>query len=85
MGPRAVAVVGDWFGGRLAPLFGPGVLDVEVSGNRRGRWPWQGRWVPGYAHALYFAFWRDERPESVTAVLRRALDLALAGFPEEIR
>lgn len=76
---------GDWFGGRLAPLFGRGVLDVEVRGNRRLRPPIFTSLFPGAAHAFYFKFPGDVGAESVTRVLRDALDLPLASFPDEVR
>lgn len=38
---------GDWFGGSLAPLYGPGIKEVTITGNRPVRW------LPGFAHALY--------------------------------
>ena len=38
---------GDWFGGPLRPLFGPGVRDIAVQGNLPGRR------TPGLAHRRY--------------------------------
>lgn len=47
--PTAALLLGDYFGGPLAPLFGRGVLDVPVtSGDKK-------RLIPGFAHALYYA------------------------------
>ncbi len=40
---------GDWFGGPLRPLFGPGIHDIEVSGNKPERFK------RGAAHTEYFA------------------------------
>ncbi len=39
---------GDWFGGELGPLFGPGIRDIAVSGNEPERLK------RGSAHAEYF-------------------------------
>jgi hypothetical protein len=68
--PAKLGFFGDWFAGPLAPLFGPGIADIELSGNK----PW--RLIPGYAHAIYFKFPEDTGPDSVTTHLRDALDLA---------
>ena len=40
---------GDWFGGALRPLFGPGIRDIEVLGNKPERFK------RGSAHTEYFA------------------------------
>jgi hypothetical protein len=40
---------GDWFGGELGPLFGPGIRDIAVSGNEPERLK------RGSAHAEYFS------------------------------
>ncbi|WP_406270820.1 hypothetical protein OHT93_19565 [Streptomyces sp. NBC_00191] len=65
----------DYFGGALQPLFGNGIRDIPVEGNLNRGWK---RWLPGYAHALYFKFPDDRERGSVT----RYLDtyLALEGF-----
>lgn len=61
---------GDWFGGPLAPLYGAGIRDIALEGNRpKSRWP-------AIAHALYFQFADDTSPPSVTTHLRDAMDLA---------
>jgi hypothetical protein len=39
---------GDWFGGALAPLFGPGIRDIAVDGNKPERFK------RGSAHNEYF-------------------------------
>lgn len=75
--PTPLGFFGDWFGGELAPLFGRGVRDVEVTGNR----PW--RLVPALAHSLYFRFPRDSSDGSATAEIRTALDLVRAAKEEE--
>ena len=67
---------GDWFGGALAPLFGNGIKDVALDGNR----PWS--LVPALAHALYVSFPSDTRPESATTHLRAAMDLASSSWLE---
>lgn len=62
---------GDWFGGPLRGLFGPGVLDVPVMGNVGGNAPKQGpkdgyshgmkrRSTPGAAHGFYFSFAEED-------------------------
>ncbi len=60
---------GDWFGGRLGPLFGHGIKDIEITGNIPKRW------LPAWAHTLYFKFAHDERTGSVTKHLHDAMDL----------
>lgn len=40
---------GDWFGGALAPLFGAGIRDIEVTGNEPERFK------RGSAHTEYFS------------------------------
>jgi hypothetical protein len=77
--PAAAGIFGDWFGGGLAPLFGNGIRDIPISGNRRpGRRPhewFRSRLTPAYAHALYFHFPDDRTSESVTKALRDAMAL----------
>lgn len=68
--PTRLGFFGDWFGGRLAPLFGDGIRDIEVRGNTPRRW------IPAWAHSLYFHFPDDTRPDSVTTALRHALRLS---------
>ncbi|WP_141746888.1 hypothetical protein [Streptomyces agglomeratus] len=72
--PQRFGVLGDWFGGPLQPLFGPGIRDVPVSGNG-----WK-RFIPGYIHALYFKFPEDQSPDSVRQRLRQALALEEVGL-----
>ncbi|MDI2125536.1 hypothetical protein [Yinghuangia seranimata] len=67
--PRWFGATGDWFGGPLRPLFGDGVHDVRVTGNRPKRW------IPAFAHGWYFKFPDDHHPDSITAHLKTALDL----------
>jgi hypothetical protein len=76
--PAVAGFFGDWFGGRLAPLFGKGIRDVAVTGNR----PF--RWVPGAAHAMYLGFPDDCREGSFTEVLAGALNInAASWFPND--
>lgn len=72
--PAEKGFFGDWFGEALAPLFGPGVLDIPIKGNKPGRF------FPGKAHAQYFDYPKDTDDESVTTHLRRHLDLASSGW-----
>jgi pimeloyl-ACP methyl ester carboxylesterase len=74
--PR-LGLFGDWFGGPLAPLFGGGIRDVELQGNK----PWC--WTPGYTHTLYFRFPNDVREDSATSQLRRAIDLPSTDWLKE--
>jgi hypothetical protein len=67
--PAALGFFGDWFGGPLQFLFGNGILDVPLSGNRPKRY------LPALAHSLYFRFPSDESANSVTTVLHDAMDL----------
>lgn len=71
--PPRWGVFGDWFGGALAPLFGPGVRDVPVTGGPM-------RWAPALAHTKYFSFPDDLRADSSTTQLRAALDLASTAW-----
>jgi hypothetical protein len=68
--PARWGFFGDWFGERLAPLFGNGIRDIELNGNGlRAR-------APGYAHAQYLKFPTDTTELSVTTRLRETLDFA---------
>lgn len=60
---------GDWFGGRLGPLFGYGIKDIELTGNKPKRF------IPAWAHTLYFKFPDDESDSSVTRHLHDAMEL----------
>jgi hypothetical protein len=71
--PARYGVFGDWFGGPLAPLFGPGVRDVPVTATG-----W--RWVPALAHTKYFSYPRDTGAHSPTTWLRTALALASTSW-----
>lgn len=73
--------LGDWFGGPLGRLYGPGIRDIEVTGNTTGRWGWlSGRRFPALAHARYFRYSTDTADTSVTTLLREAMDLELDSF-----
>lgn len=65
--PAEAGFWGDWFGGPLRGLFGPGVLDIPVMGNEGRHAPKAGskdgysrglkrRTTPGAAHGFYFSF-----------------------------
>ena len=71
--PPKWGVFGDWFGGPLAPLFGPGVRDLKVTGGTL-------RWAPAIAHTKYFSYPGDARADSSTTRLRAALDLASTSW-----
>lgn len=62
---------GDWFGGRLRPLFGKGIIDTPVPGNLPNRKK------PGIAHALYFESPEDDGPGDVAGLLKHHLDLGI--------
>lgn len=70
---------GDWFGGPLAPLYGAGILDIKLEGNRPQSL------APALAHARYFRFGDDTSPASVTTHLRRAMDLASSHWLSTVR
>lgn len=69
--PPALGFFGDWFGGRLKPLFGAGILDVEVTGNKPGRY------CPGFAHTQYFAHPDQLGPNDIAHHIQAALRLDL--------
>ncbi|MBM7505968.1 hypothetical protein ACFPER_02550 [Agromyces aurantiacus] len=83
--PARWGFFGDWFGGPLARLYGPGVEDVRLdraSGLSR---------IPGYAHGAYLLERRRARargdfarpPGSFDAAFVEALDLASASWLPE--
>ena len=61
---------GDWFGGELAGLFGPGVRDIILTGNRPQRLR------PGAAQTQYFRHPEQDGEGDVAFHLREALALA---------
>ena len=66
---RAALVVGDWFGGRLRPLFGTGILDQPLTGNMPGRR------APGMAHGRYFSYPDVHGPDDVATQLQATMRL----------
>jgi len=65
---------GDWFGGALRPLFGPGIRGIEVLGNKPERFK------RGLAHTEYFAH-PDKGDEGDAAWhVRRTLALQTHAF-----
>jgi hypothetical protein len=64
-------LAGDWFGGPLAPLFGPGIRDTAVEGNKPGRLAWA---IP---HIRYFKYPEDCAPGDAATYIRDALNLDL--------
>ncbi|KAA0103745.1 hypothetical protein [Mycolicibacterium sp. P1-5] len=66
---RRGSIRGDWFGGELAPLFGPGIREIAVSGNRPERL------TPGVAHTRYFKYSERDSDGDVAFHLRRVLAL----------
>jgi len=77
--PVKLGIFGDWFGGPLAPVFGSGIKDLAVMGNKYGD-PgtrlWRHRLVPAAAHSYYFRFPDDAGVDSVATHIRVGLDLA---------
>lgn len=67
--------LGDWFGGPLQPLFGAGIRDVRITGDRPSRW------LPAGSHSLYFRNAAKRDDDGTTGrVLRDALDLASTAW-----
>jgi hypothetical protein len=60
---------GDWFGGPLRPLFGPGIRDVRIEGDKPGRL------ARAVAHTYYFRFEGDNSIGSVAHEVRKTLAL----------
>jgi hypothetical protein len=60
---------GDWFGGQLMPLFGPGIREHAVTGNLPERL------TRAMAHTLYFHFEKDDSAGSIARLIRDALAL----------
>jgi hypothetical protein len=79
--PARWGFFGDWFGHRLAPLFGNGIMDIPLKANR-WRWPIRSRFIPGYAHALYLQFPENTSSGSVTTLLRDAIDYRASRWLE---
>lgn len=64
---RRGRLAGDWFGGRLSPLYGPGVRDIRVCGNRRWRRAW------ALAHSRYFTHPEEIESADLAGQLRELL------------
>ena len=71
--PVRAWLFGDWFGGKLVPLFGRGVWDREVLGNKPGRL------APAVAHGRYFSYPDDDSTDGIAKVLQEVLELHLDG------
>lgn len=72
--PAHVGFFGDWFGGPLRRLFGAGIKDHALMGN-----DWK-RFIPAWAHTLYFTYPQDETPGSATKVLHDFMELKPDGW-----
>jgi len=64
--PVRGGLLGDWFGGRLRPLFGNGIVDTAVLGNQPGRL------LPGIAHRRYLGYPDDLSQSDVASLLPEA-------------
>jgi|KBSSwiStaDraftv2_1062776.scaffolds.fasta_scaffold24727_4 hypothetical protein len=64
------SVRGDFFGGPLQTLFGPGIREKRVMGNTPGR---EARW--GVAHGRYFDYPDDDGETDIAHYIRQILDL----------
>jgi hypothetical protein len=67
---RRGSIRGDWFGGVLRPLFGPGIREIAVSGNQPERLR------PGVAQTQYFKNPDRDAEGDVAFHLREVLALA---------
>jgi hypothetical protein len=67
--PTEFGLFGDWFGGPLRPLFGCGIEERPIRGNRPGRF------IPAWAHTRYFAYPDADGEDDVAPALRTALSL----------
>lgn len=75
--PAVGSFFGDWFGGPLAPLYGPGVRDVKLTGDGgRSR-------IPGYAHGVYVTTRNYDGDLAFAREFRKALDLDSAAWLAE--
>lgn len=72
--PAHFGFFGDWFGGPLRRLFGAGIKDHVLERN-----DWK-RFLPAWAHTLYFAYPEDEDPGSATQVLHEFMELKPDGW-----
>ncbi|MEZ5092143.1 hypothetical protein [Nocardioides sp.] len=69
--PVRYGFFGDWFGGPLRPLFGTGIRDRAVLGNKPGRL------IPGVAHGKYLSYPDEDGADDFAPMLREALQLHL--------
>jgi hypothetical protein len=69
---------GDWFGGALRPLFGPGIRDIEVLGNEPERFK------RGAAHTEYFAHPDKDDEGDAAWHIRRTLALQTHAVLERL-
>jgi hypothetical protein len=69
---------GDWFGGALCPLFGPGIRDIAVQGNKPERLK------RGSAHTEYFRHPDKAGEDDVAGRLRKALALETHSVLEQL-
>lgn len=69
--PAVAWFFGDWFGGPLRPLFGNGILDIPVKGNKLKRF------TPGAAHGMYFAFPDQDGAGDIAPMVHRTLRLTI--------
>ena len=66
---RGRSIRGDWFGGALRSLFGPGIRDIAVSGNVPERLR------PGVPQIKYFKYPERDAGGDVAFLLREVLAL----------
>lgn len=66
---RRGSIRGDWFGGALAALYGPGIRDIPVSGNQPERMR------PGAPHTKYFRYPDRDGAGDAAAHIRDVLAL----------
>jgi hypothetical protein len=69
---------GDWFGGALRPLFGPGIRDIAVLGNKPERFK------RGAAHTEYFAHPDKGGKDDAAGHIRSVLALHTQVAPESL-
>jgi hypothetical protein len=69
--PAEMGFFGDWFGGRLRPLFGRGIVDRPVFGNKPGRR------APGVAHGRYLSYPDIADGDGIAKAIQAALVLNL--------
>jgi hypothetical protein len=69
---------GDWFGGPLRPLFGPGIRDIDVQGNKPERLK------RGMAHTEYFKHPDRDDPGDAAWHIRQTLALQTHAVLEDL-